>query len=142
MPSEMLHRQRVTRLTMIRFSARPRKWGSADCIAMGRFHLAKAGVTVPAMPQYKSLKGALTALKRRGCDTLEQLVDTLGLERIPAAMMRMGDIAVFPHPSGLDTLAIAEGQMMFGYHDDDLSGAKMVVPFDLTGIPAWRVPFA
>ena len=136
---EMIARQSAVRQTMLRFGARPFRYGSGDCIVMARFHLRKAKLTLPALPPYKSLKGAVTALRRRDCATVEALIATLGLWEIPPAMMRLGDIATMRGTDSLSSVVIAEGQMVFGYHEDDLSGAKMIVPFEFTG--AWRVPF-
>lgn len=137
---EMLLRQSVMRQTMLRFRRRPFKYGSGDCIAMLGFHLVKAGVPVPVLPQYRSLVGAVRALKRRGFDTVEQLVGSLGLDPIAPAMMRLGDVATIGGHDGLSSAVIAEGQMVFGYHEDALAdGATMIVPYEFSS--AWRVPF-
>lgn len=134
-----LHDRAVaTQKTVDRFIGKPFGWGRFDCAKMARRHLLNMGHKPPRIGQYQSAIGAARVLRDLGHDTLEQMLDGLGLLRIAPAQMLIGDIALMQSaPDDLfDAIVIGCGAKMFGWHDD-APGAVMIVPMEIKA--AWRV---
>ncbi len=153
---DLVRRQAATDGTLRKYRRRDFDWKTmTTCVAMAWFHLKKMGRTPPKIPPYRSPLGALRVLKQLGCATCADLVDQVpGLERIPPAMMRVGDLVLVPGVLGPDeedtpaaramaaigTVAICAGpQRIFGWRADQ--GPRIVVlAVDYSQIEAaWRV---
>lgn len=139
----MRKRAKALDRTRDKFGAKEFALGSADCVAMVRFHLKAMGYKVPLLPKYSTAAGARLALKSQGAKNFEQLLDNLGLERIPAAFMLLGDIALMAaepneeEASDLGTLVISVGRKVIGWYP----GEPTLVNMELLASPlaAWRV---
>ncbi len=116
------------------------KLGTADCVRMTAAHLRLLGFTVRLPPEgsYRSVNGALKALRERGFDSIGAALDDLGLERIPPAATLMGDVILMPAEHDLGALVIAMGNgRVAGWHDDCAGGVVVMQPLVMTA--AWRV---
>lgn len=146
---DLIRRQQATQATLTKYRCLPFNWKKAvTCIHMARFHLRKMGHAVPELPRIRGAIGAVRALRSNGWANCVEMLDAqcdvggVGLERIPPAFMRVGDLAVLPSDeenSGLDAIVICAGShKMLGWHQDWSGGMiEMEAPLDnLLG--AWR----
>lgn len=146
-PLSLAQRGRRTQRLIDIWRERPLDWRARHhCIALAHAQARAMGVKVPALPSIRSPRAARRALTERGCETVEQLLDTLFV-RIPPAMMRVGDLCTVPGghdpdgPRGLAAVMIADGQgNVFGWHA--ATGFRRIesvlaVNADCTG--AWRI---
>lgn len=101
------------------FAGRTFQPGAVDCVVMTRWFLAGAGVIVPDLPHYASVRGGRLALKRLGFSSLADLIDTL-LQPIPPARRMIGDVALLQAEPGSDgeALAIVAGRKLIGFAED------------------------
>lgn len=143
MVSELPARARALALTQAWLKAHDFAWWGADCARLLQTHLRNSGHEAPGMPRYRSALGARRALRRMGHAGLPELLDSLGLERIPAARMLPGDVAWLPGDpavegdAGLGTIVILVGRKAMGWHGDGGPGVEMTVK---QWGPAWRLP--
>lgn len=118
--NEIQRRIAATQLTQKRFEGRAFDWSKqATCLHLVRFHAAQMGHKLPIVPRFRSALGAMKALRAEGVETLPELMDKY-FPRIPAAQMRVGDVAAFPgDDGGFDALMIY-GQLraVIGWHQD------------------------
>jgi hypothetical protein len=134
----MIRRRDAAQATLDAFADKPFQWGTRDCSRLVAFHLRKLGykVRLPASGSYRSLHGALKALKATGHATLGDALDALGLERIAPAAALVGDVMEWPSENDLAALGVALGNgRMVAYHPD-AAGATTLQPVEL--IAAWR----
>lgn len=136
---EMEWRRVATQATKDHFIGRPFDWQQGrHCVQLAHYHLRKMGKRPPRLPRVRNAEEARAALAERGWGSVSEMLDSL-LERIPPAMMRLGDIAVTPGDQGFDSVVInvAAGKFL-GWLPD---GSRVVVydggVRELTG--AWRV---
>lgn len=126
--------------TKAAFEGKPFKFGRYDCGQMVRRHLVHMGRPLKAAAKagtYHSLKGARSALKRVGYDSLIELMDD-HFERVPPAAAWAGDVIAMPGLEGPGALAVAlGGGRVLGYHED-AAGAVVLQPSEY--VAAWRVP--
>lgn len=137
--AELVMRQRATQLTVDKFMGSELSWEQGKtCIHMMHAHLLHMGhAKPPAMPCVRSPAAAKRALKKRGCDSVEELLDTI-LVRLPApAFARLGDIATAEGEHGLAAILINTGRNTWlGWHEDAERAVMVAVSGDeLTG--AW-----
>lgn len=110
--------------TLAKFQGRSFDWATgATCIHLVRTHLKNMGHKVPMVPRFRSAIGAKKALLATGHDSLESLLDA-HLERIPAAMMVIGDVALLEEEPDVETfggsivISTGVGGKMMGWHPD------------------------
>lgn len=116
----LVRRQKAVEATKAKFASKTFTFGSVDCAKMAAFHLKRLGHTVRLSKagQYKTLKGAIGALKKLGYDTLPEAMDGMGFERIAPAFALIGDIVSFPceHPIGALGIVVGNGNML-AFHE-------------------------
>lgn len=94
----LLDRVEGTQKTINQFFDKPFEWGTADCAILAATHLENFGYeTVMRNARgYSTAIGAKRALHDLGAQSMEDLVDSYGFERIPPAAALPGDIVGFP----------------------------------------------
>lgn len=119
---DLARRAEETQKVVDRFRRRPFDWRDrATCIHLARAQMRALGHRPPAIPDFRSPKGALTALKKTGHGSLEDLLDSM-LARIAPLGMIVGDIGILPAAPPFQSIVIAAGgNKVFGWHDADLT---------------------
>lgn len=117
----------------------PASWGKNDCARMCARHLKNMGhkISLSKFGSYSSYRGALSALKKAGVTTIEELIDSLGFERIPPAASVMGDIIAMKPEEGIDISALAV--RLDGDNYLHTYGGGFVVSVKQEALVAWRV---
>lgn len=135
----LVKRANLTQKTWDKYKAQPMDWVGADCLKMARSHLVGFGHNCPRIPKYNGPISALKALKKAGHDDLKSLFDAMeGLPSIPPAAALIGDLCVMKGDGPLDAIVInMGGGKVYGWHDDDLSELKVILPKEIMG--AWSV---
>ena len=118
---EMLRRVTAAQKTYDRFKEQPFDWGKADCSRILAYHLRQFGHK-PALARfgaYKTAIGARAALKRAGFGSVGDVLDAMGLRRIPPAAALVGDIVQGESgdPFGAHAVYLGNGAML-GFHED------------------------
>lgn len=140
---DLAARVAATEKVMLRFRNHPFAWDQRrTCIHLARAQARALKHRPPAIPDFRSPRGARTALKAQGHDTLEQLLDSL-FPRIAPAAAWVGDLVLMAGGDGeFDGIGIvAGGGKVLGYHEDHLGeGLVNIVtigpdPF----VGAWRL---
>lgn len=135
-----LERRRVaTTKTLARYRGKVFDWSKGiTCVHLARAQLKAMGHKPPTLPRFRSALGAKRALKERGWESVEAMLDSM-LPRIAPAQMRLGDIAAVPGDKGLDALFVCAGPLkLFGWREDHPALVILDVSLDdLTA--AWRV---
>lgn len=109
--SPLVRRQYATQATLDRFRGKAFSWsGGKTCLHLMHAHLQHCGVKVPRLPSVRSPLGAKKALARRGCANMAEVIDSLGIERLPApAMLTVGDLAYRSSADGMGGVLICVG---------------------------------
>lgn len=131
----------ATAKVLARFRNRPFGWATRrTCIHLARAQARALGHRPPAIPDFRSPRGAKTALKALGHDNLEQLLDSL-FPRIPPLAAWIGDLVILAGGEDFDGIGVAVGGKIAGYHEDHLDqGVVNVVPIGPNPyIGAWRL---
>ena len=94
----MLKRAAATQACMDRFAYKPVEAGVRDCGKLTAHALHKQGRSAKLLnaSRHRTWRGALAYLKRTGFASLVDLIDAMGLERIPPAAALPGDIIAMP----------------------------------------------
>lgn len=92
----LAQRAAATRSTWESFRGVPLRWNGATCAHVLHDHLINAGHTPPAVPTFRTKKGAREALAAMGVANLVDVPRMLGLEEITPASMVVGDIGLLP----------------------------------------------
>ncbi len=126
--------------TLDTWSARPLKLGTADCVRMAAAHLRLLGyrVKLPPSGSYRTVNGAMKALRQAGYRSLREAVTAQGLEEIAPAEAIVGDLMLMPavdHLGGLG-VCVGNGRVLI-YHEEISSGAVAAQPVEM--ITAWNV---
>ncbi len=135
-------RREASQATKDRFFGKVMDWGAGvHCVKMAHYHLRQMGwrsPQLPTLPRINSAIGAKKALQARGWLSVTAMLDQL-LERIPLAMMLLGDMAVTPGEDGLDCVMICLGpRTMMGFTPD--TGEVVAYATDYRDFSAaWRV---
>jgi hypothetical protein len=124
-----------------RFGGKPFALGRHDCVRLAA-HLVRArGVKTRMLKglTYRSLPGAVKALKRTGFADLAEGVDALGLPRIAPARAVAGDLVAMPGEDGdpfgcVLTVALGNGRVL-GF----IEGVCQALE-PRAFVTAWRVP--
>ena len=102
---------------MAKYRGRAFDWADkATCLHLARTQLRQMGHKPPAIPAFRSAIGAKRAMEAAGYQTMADIFDGLGLERITPAAMLVGDLAVLPGDGGFDAIVICAGNKMIGWH--------------------------
>lgn len=139
---ELDRRREATQATLDKFRGLPFDWQEGrHCVRMAHYHLRQMGwrsPKLPTIPRVRSPLAAKKALKDKGFDSVTEWLDSI-LERIPPAMMLLGDIAVVEGVGGLDAVFVCAGpRRMFGWREDQPGAVVLEVGLDeVQG--AWRV---
>ena len=134
-------RRDAAQATLDRFKDKPFEFGRYDCARLLAFHLRQLGIrtTMAKAGRYSSPLGAKRALKRLGVETMAQLADSYGFERISPAAAVLGDLVELPSETDLGGLFIVLGNgRVLGYHENAV-GAAVLQPIKM--LTAWRVHF-
>jgi hypothetical protein len=135
-----LERRRVaTERTVAKYRARPFDWDGATCIHLARTQLRNMGHRPPRIPRFYSIIGARRSLKQAGASSIVELIDNLGLERIPPAMMLIGDLAVLPGDEGFDSVVVCAGGALIGWTEDHHDGVMNLHDALPNVVAAWRL---
>lgn len=106
---------------------------------MLRRQMIAFGYSPPAIPEFSDAKGALRALRLTGHRTIKGLLREVLGKPIPAAQMRVGDVALLPgHPFEAVTLHAGNGKFL-GWHDDGTLGLVNIIVDPSAIIGAWRL---
>ncbi len=135
---DLAMRVAATEKVVARFRRRPFDWSTrATCIHLARAQARAMGHRPPPIPDFRSPRGALTALRSTGHDTLEALLDSMFPRIAPAAML-VGDLCIVPGESPFDAIAISAGGALLMYHPH-ASGLANVKEAMGSVKAAWRV---
>lgn len=132
----------ATERVLARFRDEPFSWHRASCIHLAREQALALGHPVPAVPPFRSARGAKKALAALGVGSVTELLDR-HFPRWPApAFARLGDLCVVAgeQGEGLEAVCVADGQgNLFGWHDDRPEGLAAVkwAMRDIRG--AWKL---
>lgn len=114
--------------------------GKADCAQMAARHLRMLGksIRLPPKGSYRSVPGALRAMRKLGFASLAEWIDSAGVERIAPARVVAGDVLQLPaeHPLGGLAIALGNGAAV-AWMEDVPGGAITIRP--LLFLNAWRV---
>lgn len=140
---ELEYRRQATQKTLDKWRGRVFSWGENDAVTLTCAHLAQdhihnMGGETPQMPEFNSATGAIRALKGMGFDSIADMLDSF-LERIPPAMMRVGDIAITPGQDNLESILILAGPLkLMGWHAE--TGDFVLYDKGMDAVTgAWRV---
>lgn len=126
--TELERRAAVLELTKVKFANQVFKWGNSDCARMIAFHLRKFGHKPPQAGGYRSALGAKKRLKQLGFETLPDLIDAIGLQEIPYAFCRIGDIVSFPSDDIIGGAGIVWGNgNMMCFHESHATPVIMTM---------------
>lgn len=135
----LLRRTAAAQATLDKWSVRPMKLGTSDCVRMVAAHLRLLGyqVKLPPSGSYRTVNSAKKALKARGFESVADALDAVGLVRISPAEALVADIVMMPGVDNLGALTIqlTNGRVV-GYHEDVPGGATALQPVEF--VAAWR----
>ena len=134
-----LERRRVaTQKTLDRFRNKSFDWQRGiTCVHLARYHLKQMGHKPETLPRIRSAIAAQRALKQRGWESVEAMLDSMLAPIAPARMM-LGDLAVFPG-EGFGAIFICAGPLkVMGWREDADKLVLLDVGMDEV-TRAWRV---
>lgn len=139
--SPLVRRQKALSATQEHFRGKAFSLGSVDCMKLVGFHLKRLGHKVPWSKggQYKTALGAQAALRRAGYETVMDVIDGMGFERIGHASALIGDIVSFDSGHVLGALGIVHGNgNMLAFHESHELPVVMTMGHMID--ICWRVP--
>ncbi len=140
----LVRRQMATKATLAHVHGRKFALGRLDCARMAAFHLKQLGwrVRLSKIGNYKTALGARAALRRLGCETVMEAVDSLGLPRIAPARALPGDLVSFAcgHELGALGVVVGNGNMLAFHESHELPVIMAMTGVDLAwdALPAGR----
>lgn len=137
--SEMLRRVEVAQATLDAYRGKELVWGRTDCARLAAYSARRMGwpISLASFGSYETAAGAARVLKRNGCADMGELVDKMGLPRIPPASALPADIVAVQGDGlgGLSlTVALGNGRLV-GFR----GGPAAVLQPLLPPLAAWRV---
>lgn len=136
----MLKRAAATQACMDRFAGRSYEPGARDCGKLAAHALHKVGRRAKLLTaaRHTTEAGAIRYIRKAGFKDLVELMDAVGLERIPPAAALPGDIIAMAMPEGDPfgcslTVALDNGRIL-GFKD---GVCQVLIPLDF--VAAWRV---
>lgn len=149
----LVRRQVATQATLDAFRGKQFSWsGGKTCLHLMYAHLVHCGVKVPPLPKVASPLAARRVLKRRGEANMAEVIDGLGIERLPApAMLTVGDLAYRSSEDGMGGVLVCVGpNQLLGWveeiaanESDEGQAVQRCEVFIMTldqVEAAWRVP--
>lgn len=134
----LLRRKAALDATLEKYRARTFDWETgATCIHMFRFLAKRMGHKIEAVPKLDGPIAAKRELKKRGWDSVEEMLDAL-LTPIPVASMLPADVSVVPDDSGLGGIVISLGSTALGYAEG-FDGMVMFTEPGRVLEKAWRI---
>lgn len=117
---ELERRRIATEKTLGRYRHKVFDWSAGiTCVHLARFHLKNMGHKPPTLPRFRSALGAKKALKERGWASVAEMLDSM-MPRIAPAQMMLGDLAIVPGDSGLESILVCAGPFkLLGWHPED-----------------------
>ena len=113
----LVARVAATNKTMAKYRGRAFDWkAKATCIHLARTQLRNMGHKPPPIPAFTSALGAKRAMTAGGYQSVADIFDQLGLQRIAPAAMLVGDLAMLPGEDGFDAIVICAGGKLLGWH--------------------------
>jgi hypothetical protein len=139
-PLSPVERAAVTEATANKYRGVPLSFADKiTCLHMLRDHMVAFGYSPPAIPAFKDAKGARKALLSTGHRTIKGLLTEVLGKPVPAAQMRVGDVALLPGaPFEAATLNAGNGKFL-GWHDDGRLGLVNLNIDQNAIIGAWRL---
>ena len=135
-PTDYERRVASTQLLLEGWKGQAFAWGTHDCARLADAAMLARGrsTRLPEAQRYRSLRGAVSALKRLGYADLPAALDAHALTRIPPAAALPGDLIALPGEGGMPALTVALGLgRVLGFH----SGvAEVLAPNAF--VAAWR----
>jgi len=135
-----LERRRVaSEKTRAKYLGKEFDWKARrTCIHLAAFQAKQMGHKPPPVANIRSALSAKKELQKRECKSVIELLDK-HFQRIPPAMMRLGDLCAFEGTEGLDGVMVNVGPCRaMGWHEDAPSLAVLV--FEPTEVAAaWRL---
>lgn len=124
---DLAARAAATEKVVARYRNRAFGWHDrATCMHLARAQMRALGHRPPAVPDIRSARGALAALRRTGHETIESLLASM-LPRVAPLAMLVGDLGVLPGEDGFEAVVIcAGGDKVFGWHGADLSRLQVI----------------
>lgn len=144
----LVFRTRVAQAVADEYLHREFAWGDYDCARLAHAALKALGLRSPLteVPRYTTERGALKAMRRLGLGPLDQVIDSLGFDRISPASTLPADLVGFQPQTG--AFGVALGVVMSGgrclaFVDHEiLGGCRAVIGKGFeTCVAAWRVKF-
>jgi hypothetical protein len=118
----------------------PLDYSIHDCGRMAGLLLREAGLSprLARFGRYRTAAGAVKAIRKQGYTDLPEVLDAMGLERIPLSKALTADLICCPG-KGLMALAIVLGNGNFlAFAEDAVCRVGKLTNLD--GVIAWRVP--
>ena len=133
-------RARRTQTVIDRFRDKPFDWAGANCIRLARWQGKALGHELPPVPMFRTAIGAKRALKKQGCESVEDLLDKY-FNRLQAPSYAMvGDLVTLPSDDDLVSVMIADGHgCLIGWHDANPTGLSNVKFAEAYIGAAWRL---
>ncbi len=139
MTDPLVRRTTAAQKTLDKWSKKPMRLGTADCVRMAAAHLRQLGykVKLPPSGSYRTPASAAKALKAAGFASVEDALDGQGLERIAPASAIVGDILMLDGGDRFGALTVAVGNgRVVGWHESAPGGATVMQPLEFKA--AWR----
>lgn len=138
-PLTPVERAAATKATADKFRGKPLSFSnSVTCLHMLREQMLAFSYSPPSIPSFEDAAGARKALRITGHRTIKGLLGEVLGKPIPAAQMRVGDVALLPGTPFEAVLLNAGNGMLLGWHDDGRLGLVNIKPMAPL-IGAWRL---
>jgi hypothetical protein len=118
---EMILRRDAAQASLDHFAGKEHCWGTTDCGRLAAWHLRQFAVKpkLHRFGRYRTARGALTALRRVGFQTMAEVMDDLGLRRIAPAEARVADIVSGDGVDPFGAIGIYLGnEVLLGFCED------------------------
>lgn len=136
----LIRKRDAAQATLDHWSMVDFKLGTGDCAQMVAKHLRSLGKSIKLPPKgsYRTVAGAMRAMRKLGHATLADWVDSAGIERIAPARVVAGDVLQLPaeHPLGGLAVALGNGAAV-AWMEGVPGGAITIRP--LLFVNAWQV---
>lgn len=136
---KIISRVTVTEDTLSKFIGSKFKWGSNDCTTIAYKHLRKMGhkVKKSGHSKYNTLIGAQRALKEMGFTDTSDAMDYY-LERIPYALIQVGDLVGLDGESGMTAITVYVGNGRVLGFSENTDECVVMQPLEFPKM-VWRV---
>lgn len=110
-------RARATQSVIDKYRTKRFDWSGSHCLRLARSQGIALGHKLPPIPVFRSAFSAQKALKKRGFDSVSDLLDSF-FPRLPApAYAIVGDLVTLPG-DGMEAIFIADGLgNLIGWHE-------------------------